>query len=74
MAVFGRKRANFEFWQKNENRHILSFLDVQLHAKNQKKKMRGFGCRTVTDGHTGPFPVNRGTNNLASIQKVFQKL
>jgi hypothetical protein len=36
LAVFGQKRANFEFSTKNENRHILSFLDVLLHARTQK--------------------------------------
>ena len=46
MVVFGQKRSNFEFSSKNENRQILSFLDVQLHARKQNNLQRRFGCRT----------------------------
>ena len=42
IVIFGKKMGNLELSPKNENCHILSFLDVQLHARNQKKYIAQF--------------------------------
>ena len=52
LTVFGQKRANFEFSSKNRNRHFLSFLNIQLHARRKKKSQRGLGEKWVTHGRT----------------------
>ena len=75
IGCFWPKKGQFIIFAKNENRQILSFLEVQLHAGKQINLYRGFGCRTGTHGRThgsefiGSF---RKSQDLRGTKKGFQ--